>query len=88
MRGLYWWQFGTALPRDTAVVARLIEEYPPTTSPLYPLWEVQEIAGGQFRYAFIRDPSDHHASLWFMEFQNQVKAIVGTGEAIAKPPAD
>jgi hypothetical protein len=59
------------------------DKYPPKTSPLDPLWETREIAGGQFKYAFIRDPSDHQTSLWFMEFQNQVKAIVDTGEAIA-----
>jgi hypothetical protein len=35
---------------------------PATTKP--------EVAGGQFKYAFIRDPSDCAASLWSMEFQD------------------
>jgi len=85
---LYWWEFGEALPLELKVTAGATDDYPSEDSPIASLWQIREVAGGQFRYAFIRDPVGPVNSHWFMEFQNQAKAVVATGDLAASGTDD
>jgi hypothetical protein len=78
VRGLFWYEYGERFPSNRPVTSWQIPSVDYVEPAISDHLVRREVAGGQFRYAFLRTVEDPWFSVWVLQFHGTTTLIAET----------